>query len=752
MSPTEIIKRPFFSPLIILIVVLIWHDHYSSIDVLKSVPDEKGVYHGILADNPQIKDKKTKLKVSLGLDVKVLITILSDQLEFGKGDTIEFKGKIKKPTSYRNPGGFNYVQYLKRQEIGATVFIENPDDIRLISRAELSHWGGAVLDLKRKTKRLLAGEASPEVRGVLYALLWGDRALIDSHTDEIFRNQGLSHLLVISGLHFVSLALVFFWLVVGIFKFFPKLLLYFPVRKIAAVGTLIFLTAFYFFCEPAPSVTRAYIAVTCFFVAMILNRSSDLLNILFLAAFLILLINPDDLFNLSFQFSFTAVLSLIIIFPLLKRKRIEEFFKEKKPRILFIILGRGIDIFLANLAIFIGLGPLIVYYFHEAQWMGLVMNLWAVPLTSLLVVPLGLAALVLNILIPPLAPVLFSINLTIIQGILLLLEWAYIHLPSPALVFPPRGWELIVYYLLILAVVLRFSPRIKKGLIFAAVFILVVDLAFVVYRMKWSDDFKITHIDVGNGDSILVELPDAKRVLIDGGGSPYFDLGENVLIPFLLHKRIPSLDAICITHPDTDHYLGLSTLVEKYSFKELWWNGIPHDSQSYQELFDQARRKNARVVALARGEKIPVGDEAVFEVFSPEEGGGGQTAPTGHNNNQSLVLKLKTKNYSALFTGDIEWQREAELVSTFGEKLDSDYLKVPHHGSVNSSSDEFLKMVAPRVATVGSRQMSHYKHPHPKTVKRYERLGIPLHRTDLQGAVLVGFEEAGIVAETYVNQ
>ncbi|MDO8520338.1 MAG: DNA internalization-related competence protein ComEC/Rec2 [Deltaproteobacteria bacterium] len=733
--PVEIVRRPLFFPLLILIFLILTTDFGQSEPIDPVLLYQKSVFTGTIAESPRIKDGFAKIKVKIPEGL-IQITVPADENFFRKGDVITFPARLKEPHSFKNPGGFDYARYLYRQGIGATGFIENPENIRLVSRDEIPFWKEWILSVKKETYGILAREGSPQAQGVLIALLWGEERLLDESTRELFRNQGLSHLLVISGLHFAAVAWVLFWFFLLPFKIYPKSFLYLPARPIAAAATFFVLTGYLLFCESSPSVLRAYIAVSCYLAAIVINRSRDLLNILFLAAFLILISNPADLFNLSFQFSFVAVLSLVLIPPWLKsplaplfqRGEKEKRGEEKKKSWIRIKLA---DFVRVNVAIFLGLTPLIVFYFHEAQWNGPFMNIWAIPAIEFLAVPLGLLGLFLVPLSPALAAPLFWADVRVIEGILWILKKAGEILPPPSLVFPPHGWELLLYYVLVLLLVLAWPRPVKKAA-FAILVVFLLDIGLVFYRMNYFEKVRITHLDVGQGDSLFIELPGAIRILIDTGGSAYFDTGENIVAPFLLHQRIPKIDVLCLTHAHVDHYGGAAFLIDHFDIGEIWWNGFPNEASAFKALIQKTDAKKIKSIVLRAGMERPMG-EALFKVLGPSP----QAAHNKDENEQSLVLKMTARGKTALFTGDISSLSELGMMEAWGDELDVDYLKVAHHGSKNSSAASFLRAVSPEIASVSAGFKSRFNHPHPKILERFKELGIPLYRTDLEGALRI---------------
>lgn len=730
MSPREIIKRPLFFPLLAFILFILFSNYGKAPPMDPALLYQKMNFTGVIDEDPRIKNGIEKIRVKIGKNF-VLLSVLTTEPFFREGDVIQFTAKLKEPFWYKNPGGFNYARYLDRQGIAATAFIEDPFSIRRISQKPLHFWKNRVLQIKKKTENLIASRGSLQAQGVLIALLWGEERLLDEPTWELFRNQGLTHLLVISGLHFSVVAWAIFYLIICLFKIYPPSFLHLPARKIASAGTFGILTAYFLFCDPSPSVMRAYIAISCYLIAIFINRSRDLLNILFLAAVIILLRQPADLFNLSFQFSFAAVLSLALIPPYLKSLVGKE--------------GKVADFIRVNVAIFFGVTPLIVFYFDQMQWNGPFMNIWAIPAIEFLAVPLGLIALFFVPIFPALAGPLFSADLKLIEGILWILKQAAVWLPKPSLVFPPHVWELVLYYLLLILLVLAW-PRWVKKTVFAILFIFILDAGHVIYGLNHFDKIRITHLDVGQGDSILVELPGPRRILIDTGGTYNFDTGKTIVLPFLLYERIPKLDALCITHAHIDHYGGGATLIANYPVHELWWNGVPNDAPSFQQFLKMARDQKLRIISLQEGMKAHVG-EATFEVLGPSQ----PDKLDEDINHQSLVLKMEAGGKTALFTGDLGGGAELGLLDRYGRRLHVDYLKVGHHGSKTSSSLSFLKAVNSQLATVSAGFHSRFKHPNPLTLKRFQDLKIPLHRTDLEGAIEIEFTKEGIKEKSFME-
>jgi competence protein ComEC len=259
-------------------------------------------------------------------------------------------------------------------------------------------------------------------------------------------------------------------------------------------------------------------------------------------------------------------------------------------------------------------------------------------------------------------------------------------------------------------------------------------------RDSFQKDLRLTFIDVGHGDSILIEFPKGKKMLIDGGGlyEDRFDIGKNVIAPFLWKKRIRKIDTLVLTHPDPDHLKGLNFIASQFSIGQFWDNGFQTGSESYLQLKEILKEKKIETKSLNEEFSPQIINGVEISVLNPPVLN--TTQRKVHNlwnlNNSSLVMKLQFKNISILLTGDIEKEAEKQMLKK-GFLLHADVLKIPHHGSSSSSSLLFLESVNPTYAilSVGERNIGRL--PNPEVLMRYERLGAKLFRTDRHGAITV---------------
>jgi competence protein ComEC len=279
-------------------------------------------------------------------------------------------------------------------------------------------------------------------------------------------------------------------------------------------------------------------------------------------------------------------------------------------------------------------------------------------------------------------------------------------------------------------------------------------LAFWNLKDLFQKDLRLTFIDVGHGDSVLIEFPAGKRMLVDGGGlyQDRFDTGKNIIAPLLWKKRIHRIETLVLTHPDPDHLKGLNFIASQFSIGQFWDNGTQTDSEPYLRLKKTLEDKKIKALPLNEESPPQIINGVEISVLNPPVLNG--TLRKDQNlrdlNNSSLVIKLRFKNVSVLLTGDIGKEAEGRILRQ-GHPLKADILKIPHHGSSSSSSPPFLERVKPTYAilSVGERNIGRL--PHPEVLKRYQQLGSRIFRTDKQGAITVITDGENIEVDTFLK-
>ena len=671
------------------------------------------------------------------------------------GDRLRVLCKLYPPHGFHNPGGFSYEHHLAFERIHTIGFLSEEKGLVKLGEGFKNPFLLQMESWRDHIRNFLGREADPLASGIFKALVLGEQGDIPEEVKEHFIVTGIAHLLAISGDHLGIVALLSFSLLIWILKRSEFLLLTIDIKKWAAALTLPCLLLYTFIAGGGISVIRATIMVIIFFLSILFNRGRNLLHTLALAAFLILIFSPPSLFDVSFQLSFLAVLSILYLVPrVLQGLKQEGIFllprtSWKKNILKYILLS----LLVTGVAI-LGTAPFVALHFNRFSPIGFFTNLFIIPWVGFLIVPLGLIASLFSFFFYPLASLLIHIN-DLITLILLKVVAFFASIPYASIfVSTPTVFEIILFYLLLFcAVHLRKGKRIRYIFI-GLLIVFILNLAFWNLKDLFQKDLRLTFIDVGHGDSILIEFPKGKKMLIDGGGlyEDRFDIGKNVISPFLWKKKIRRIDTLVLTHPDPDHLKGLNFIASQFSIGRFWDNGYQTESESYLQLKKILGENKIKTQSL--NEEIPSQIINGVEISFLNPPALNATQRKVRNlwdlNNSSLVMKLRFKNVSALLAGDIGKEAEGRMLRK-DVSLRADILKIPHHGSSSSSSPLFLERVKPTYAilSVGERNIGRL--PHPEVLKRYLQLGSRILRTDKYGAITVITDGENIEVETFLK-
>jgi competence protein ComEC len=635
------------------------------------------------------------------------------RLDVSTGDRVSVSAQISPPREFRNfrpPFSRMYLRTLGLHLQASTkslllVRLDRPGrplhPLRLISRLRQS--------LQKSLERYFPGSEgnaplSPE-GAVLEALLLGERGRLDAATTRALQQTGLFHLFAISGAH------------IGIISFLLFALLRAVRLSVRAsyLAVLALLLVYALLVEGRSSVVRAVVMSAAYIVGKILWKDAPILNALGLSALLILILNPFQLFDVGFQLTFAATLGIILFYPRLKRAL------PRLPLRVADMLGLSLA---AQAAVF----PLIVRSFNRVIFSGIFLNLLGIPLVGLIMaagylfLPLSLAgpfiarpaAAALSFLVK-----VFMASARLLDGLPFL---SYrIPTPSPAVVAAAFAGLLA----LLLPSRLRVWRRVGAAVGLASFLVLMTYPFPAAVR-----DLTVTFIDVGNGDAVLVEFPGRAKMLVDGGGIPFgsFDVGENVVSPFLWDKGVKRLDLVVLSHPHPDHLFGLASVAANFRVGRFWETAAPPANGTYDRMKGSLRDVPAERVA--RGQRASFGGVSV-EVLSPPA-----PPPDGApaSNDLSMVIRLSHGQTSLLLPADIGTAAEAELLAA-GVEVGARVLKSPHHGSDSSSSAAFLDRVRPDFIVISVGRGNPANLPHPDVLERYRAFGATVLRTDLDGAV-----------------
>lgn len=739
------------------------HPILSPSHLSRFIGSERIVLEGTIERSPQRTQTGTQLLILsqkiisrdrfIPVEGRLLLFLKEPNPSLRIGDRIRFLCKLHRPQGFHNPGVFSYERHLALERIHVVGFLSKEGMWVKVGEGFKNPFLLKIESWRDHIRHFLEKEATPPVSSILQALVLGEQGTIPEEIRESFITTGIAHLLAISGDHLGIVAFLSFSLFLWVMKRSEYLLLSIPVKKWAAGLTLPCLLLYAFIAGGGISVIRATIMVLTFFLSIVFDRARHLLHTLGLAAFLILLFSPPSLFDVSFQLSFLAVLSILYLVPRiyrnLKREEIDIpqgiSWKEK--------IGKYIQLsFLATVVAILGTAPFVALHFNRISLIGFFTNLFAIPWVGFLIMPISLVASLFSFFFHPLASLLIAVNQFLVMlllkaiGLFASLPFASIYLPTPT------PLETIFFYLLLfLGVHLRKGRKVKYLFIGICV-LLAADLTYWHYKDTFRKDLRVTFIDVGHGDSILVEFPKGKRMLIDGGGlhEDRFDIGKNVIAPFLWKKKIQRIDILVLTHPDPDHLKGLNFIASHFRIEQFWDNGYRIDSEPYLELEKTLQKRRIERLSLHEGIPPQLINGVEISILNPPVHRPGlrvQQTPASLNN-QSLVMRLKFKNFILLLTGDIEKEAEERMVKK-GYPLRTSTLKIPHHGSSTSSTPLFLEKVKPdnAILSVGGRNIGHL--PHPEVIKRYQRLRIRIFRTDQHGAITLTTDGEKVEIKTF---
>lgn len=718
--------------------------------------DELGMrVEGIVYSAPEQFPDRTRLYVNaeriftkdkiIPVTGNILLTVGSAPAKVKYGDKIRFLAKLRIPKNFGNPGEFDHAGNLAREGIYVTGHVENERWIAVFGNEnkDLS------IEAARNRIRDFIDGSGAENHAVIKALILGEKGEISKHIRDSFAGTGTAHILVIAGLHIGIVAFVSYWFALRLLKLSERLMLAFNIKKIAAASSIITVLLYGRVAGFSMSTQRSVIMALVFIIAVLTDREKGFYNTLAAAAFVILVISPLAVYDISFQLSFVSVLAIIYLAPKLqglwtnKNTSLEQSLTpppHARARKLFqsCLLGP----LAVSVAASIGTAPFIAWHFHRVSIIGVLANIIAVPLMCFIAVPLGLVSSFVLFFYPPFAGLILKLS-DIILKISLWIVDAFAMLPYASVyTTTPTILEIVLFYLLIICVVEFRRARFFKYSIVVVILALALDYSYWYYSLNYNPNLKVTFISVGQGDAALVEFPYGKRMLIDGGGSynDDFDTGERLIAPFLWKNKIKKIDYIILSHPQADHMKGLKFIAEKFHTEEFRWNGEAAKSKAYVELMDALKKNDTKRIIANASHPILNINGAEIQFLNPPQDSHLDT------NNNTLAVRLSYKNVSFLFTGDIEAIGEMVLLHQ-GKKIGADVLKVAHHGSRTSSTIDFLKAVKPKLAVISVGYANAFGFPRPEILKRYEELKIPVLRTDMNGAITV--ETNGIDIKTF---
>ncbi len=678
----------------------------------KVVYDVKALY---LLDDEKYKVVTGKVRLSSLLDDESII--------YRYGDVIKFSGKLKLPQGRRNPNGIDYKAYLLQKGISASIFSQK---IAKIGRCRTNPFISTAFRLRENLTSFYESCLPPNLSSLMVGIALGIKDNIPAETMKAVKNGGVAHVLAVSGLHtgiiYAALEMVF-----------SRLGLSNILSFIIGSTAIIFYS---FMAGLSPSVIRAAIMIIVFMLAKVVGRKNDPINTLCLSATFLLFVNPLTLFSISFQLSYAAVLGIMLFFDPLK------LILEKLP-------GYLRDSITVMVSAQLTVWPFLAYYFNSISLIGFITNILVIPLVSIILIS-GLISGVIGLLFTFMGSLFMTVPgflLKIVEKIILVSS----QLPFSTIIVPAIPPISIVLYFMFLVLMFDFAPSFGKIELrhkrFCAVILMFLALIPVIMPLKV---LEVTFIDVGQGDSILIQTKSKKVVLIDGGGTPVyyngdFDTGEDIIMPLLYSKGINKIDVLVFTHFDDDHAKGLLSILNSMKVKSIVY-GVPEDCAIFKEMIKIAQQKQIKTIQVGRGDQFII-DDAIFDVINPVK----NEKTNYSSNNGSVVLKMNYKGISFLFTGDLEYEGEQSLISSEID-ISSDVLKIGHHGSQSSTSEEFISKVKPSYGIISVGKDNNFGHPSPQVIELLKNGGVTVLRTDFSGAVSFKISDSSVKIYTTIPE
>lgn len=670
------------------------------------------------ADHRQkIISKKVLFDETLGMSCrgKILIRLKNSKRHYFYGDSLEFQAVLRRPSSRRNPGEFDYRRYLENHHICALAYLDEKDVQVSVpqDRFLLRRWANVI---KYHIRELIRSAMSGEPAAILQALLVGLRGEISDETEQAFIDSGAIHVLAVSGLHvgYISLAI---WVITGFLRL--------PLKP-RVIVTVTILAMYVLIVDIKPSVFRAVIMASLILISKGWERQINVYNSLAAAAFIQTLIDPLQLFDMGFQLSFMAVFSIVYIY-----RRFDQLLPEifKKRVYAYSWLRYIFQMFLVSLAALLGTVPITVFYFQRIPIISMISNLVVIPLVGV-VGALGFAQVILGTIWSWFNIAYGEVEMVLIAALQKIVAF-FSNIPGAYIsVAQISFWTLLLLYGFIFALLNADKVRVRKALVFG---LLAFGNVWVWKAVLIKPPLTVTFLDVGQGDAALIQFPNKRTILVDAGDRTFYrDYGELVVVPFLKRAGIRKLDVLMLTHPHSDHIGGAPTVLKNVKVERIWQSGIEAGSRIYREIHYLADSLEIPVRAIYSGDMVVVAENQKLYFLHPSERF--LHLQQRNFNDASLVCKLVHGDVSILFTGDAERESE-EYLSYWEDFLSSTVIKVPHHGSNTSSTLPYLERIKPEFAVISVGENNKFRHPAPITLENYRQIGATVFRTDLDHAV-----------------
>lgn len=636
------------------------------------------------------------------------------------GNRIQSKGTLQKFSEATNFGQFDEADYY--HSLGIVCKMKATDiEVTDSSYRPIQE---ALENGKSKFIRSLYDICDDSTAGLFAAILLGDKSDLSEDTKKLYQKNGIAHMLAVSGLHVSIIGL-------SVYRLLRKRFSY----QVSGSISVFLLLCFGIMTGGGAATMRAVIMFVVLIGSEILGRSYDGITSLSLTGVLLLLDNPYYLYQCGFQLSFAAISAISIVTPIICN-----------------ILGIKSKIgktLCFNLCITMMTSPMIAFYYYELPTYSILVNLLTVPLVTLVTVSGGIGGF-LGIFYHGAGTFFIGIGYYILK----LYEWICtigVKMPNSVIITGRPGiaklacyYGVLIIFLFVFYIIIRRIGESKLLLRRLSGFFLLLILIMLLYS-KGQHGFEVHFLDVGQGDGIVIRTPGGNTYMVDGGSTDVSEVGKYRLMPFLKASGISIIDYAIVTHADNDHVSGLKELLTEYedSGIQIQYLVLPDTTlkdDAYMELVSLASEHQINLLYLSRGDIISDGD-ITFTCLHPYPG-----YDTDSRNAYSTVLSVSYGRFDMLLTGDIEGDGESSMLQS-GFLKDYDVLKVAHHGSQYSTSEEFLTVTKPEISVISCGKDNSYGHPHKELIERLNKTGTRILITEEQGEIVIKSDGANLWTE-----
>lgn len=683
--------------------------------------------------------------------------------EFDLGDRIVFKGSYVQGEVSRNYKGFNYRNYLKQSGIFGIVNLENESDIKLVNKE--NNIDIIISKIKFELNGRLSSLYEDKYIGFMQSLLLGYKNNLDIEVKDLFKENSISHILAISGMH-VGIILI------TVDNLLEKSL---KNKKLKYEIEIIFLILFYIITGMQVSCFRSVLFNVINIYYKLKFDKNDIVKTVIFTYIILIALNVYNIINIGLYLSFLSSISIMLF---------NNFFNniiKLKSKILSFFKSDVIVSISAQILIF----PIMVYSFNFFSFNFIITNI-IVSLCIGWILKLGYLTLIIDIINVFQFRIISDLNTVLAYGITTVLKVEFFILEKISKI---KFWNVsfktpsfiivVIWYVAVGFIIFNFRNNVfkwykfllsrkKKRILFLGVkelklekikriiflkfkntslvnkiftYIILILIIILIINNIWfyfnQNGFRIFFIDVGQGDCSLVKTNSNKTILIDSGEgmSGKSDKGKNVVYPYLLDRKINKIDYVIISHFDSDHVGGMIYILENMKVDNVVIGIQNEDSNLYRMVLEIVEEKDINLIVIDNPKIMKIDNIKITFLWPIKD----KMISENKLNNNSLVFKLEYKNVSVLFTGDIEIPAEKIIVEEYKDKaylLESDILKVGHHGSNTSTTEEFLKLVNPRFAVIGVGKNNNFNHPNDEVIDRLNMYDVKIYRTDLDGEIV----------------